>query len=285
MIIPRPLPRVIPRPAPAWVAAISGPSLDPDAADIVSRIQAADGQALVPDIVLAIDALVLGLKEDASPKTGVTQWQASESLTVPAVARTLAGAMVPWRGPAMTQFNFVTDDYNRVTGLKGDGSTKYINSNRNHNTDAQNNQHTYMRLTDLDTVDATTALFGAGATSSGTTQISVGDLSDGRYFARSQNGGSDNVSNIIGTGINGISRGSASMYRFRTGQTSANISTSSQTPFNGNMIYFGRNSATNVPGAFSNCRANVLSSGSDIDFAAMEARWDTFFAAVAAALA
>ena len=33
MIIPRPLPRVIPRPAPAWVAAISGPSLDPDPLD------------------------------------------------------------------------------------------------------------------------------------------------------------------------------------------------------------------------------------------------------------
>jgi hypothetical protein len=46
-------------------------------------------------------------------------------------ARTLAGALVPLAGAAPTNVGpFVSGDYNRKTGLVGDGSTKYLNSNR-----------------------------------------------------------------------------------------------------------------------------------------------------------
>ena len=41
MIIPRPLPRVIPRPSPAWAAAIFGPRIDPDAQAYIAAITAA----------------------------------------------------------------------------------------------------------------------------------------------------------------------------------------------------------------------------------------------------
>jgi hypothetical protein len=56
-------------------------------------------------------------------------------------ARTLAGALVPLVGAAPTNFNFVSGDYNRKTGLVGNRSTKYLNSNRNNNADPQNSQH------------------------------------------------------------------------------------------------------------------------------------------------
>jgi len=56
-------------------------------------------------------------------------------------ARTLAGALVPLVGPAPTNFNFVGDDYNRKTGLVGNGSTKYLDSNRNNNADPQDSKH------------------------------------------------------------------------------------------------------------------------------------------------
>jgi hypothetical protein len=56
-------------------------------------------------------------------------------------ARTLAGALVPLVGPAPTNFNFVSGDYNRKTGLVGDGSTKYLALNRTVNADPQNNRH------------------------------------------------------------------------------------------------------------------------------------------------
>jgi len=45
-------------------------------------------------------------------------------------ARTLAGALVPLVGTAPTAVGpFVNGDYNRKTGLKGDGSNKYLNTN------------------------------------------------------------------------------------------------------------------------------------------------------------
>jgi hypothetical protein len=56
-------------------------------------------------------------------------------------ARTRLGAMTPLVGPAPTSFNFGNNDYNRKTGLVGDGSTKYLNSNRNNNADPQNSNH------------------------------------------------------------------------------------------------------------------------------------------------
>jgi hypothetical protein len=53
-------------------------------------------------------------------------------------ARTRLGAMTPLVGPAPTSFNFGNNDYNRKTGLVGDGSAKYLDSNRNNNADPQN---------------------------------------------------------------------------------------------------------------------------------------------------
>ena len=44
MIIPCPLPRAIPRPAPAWATAISGPRLDPDAAAWQERVDLGDAE-------------------------------------------------------------------------------------------------------------------------------------------------------------------------------------------------------------------------------------------------
>jgi hypothetical protein len=46
-----------------------------------------------------------------------------------------------WSGTAPTNFNFVSGDYNRKTGLVGDGSTKYLDSNRAGNADPQNSFH------------------------------------------------------------------------------------------------------------------------------------------------
>ena len=62
-------------------------------------------------------------------------------------ARTLTGALVPLKGTAPTNANFVSGDYNRKTGLVGNGSTKYLDSNRAENVDPQNSIHTVVYLT------------------------------------------------------------------------------------------------------------------------------------------
>ena len=58
-------------------------------------------------------------------------------------ARTLSGALVPLVStmPAPTNYKFVAGDYDRKTGLVGDGSTKYLDSNRAANLDPQNSRH------------------------------------------------------------------------------------------------------------------------------------------------
>jgi hypothetical protein len=64
-------------------------------------------------------------------------WDAIKASAILAGARTLDGALQPLVGSAPTNFNFISGDYNRTTGLVGDGATKYLNSNRNNNADPQ----------------------------------------------------------------------------------------------------------------------------------------------------
>ena len=108
--------------------------MDPDAAAYITAVETADGQALEEKVKFAIDNFVLGCKAD-----GI--WSAVKASCILAGARTLAGALVPLVGTAPTNYNFVAGDYNRKTGLVGDGSTKYLNANRNNNADPQNNKH------------------------------------------------------------------------------------------------------------------------------------------------
>jgi hypothetical protein len=109
-------------------------ALDPDAQAYITAVEAADGQALETAVRAAINDFVVGCKAD-----GI--WAAIKASCVLAGARTLNGALVPLVGAAPTNFNFVAGDYNRKTGLVGNGSTKYLDSNRADNADPQNNAH------------------------------------------------------------------------------------------------------------------------------------------------
>ena len=108
--------------------------IDWEAADYARRVELADGQPLEQGVFNAINAFVLGCKADGT-------WNAIKASCILAGARTLAGALVPLVGAAPTNFNFVSGDYNRKTGLVGNGSTKYLNSNRSGNADPQNSHH------------------------------------------------------------------------------------------------------------------------------------------------
>jgi len=119
-----------------WVPGWNGLT-EPEAVSYVAAVEAADGQELEFGVAKAINDFVLGCKND-----GI--WDAIKASCILAGARTLAGALVPLVGDAPTNVggNFVAGDYNRETGLKGDGSTKYLNSNRNNDDDLASNSHT-----------------------------------------------------------------------------------------------------------------------------------------------
>lgn len=96
--------------------------LQPETSAYVAAVEAQDGQALEPAVVTALDAFVVGCKAD-------NIWNAIKASCILAGARTLNGALVPLVGAAPTNFNFVSGDYDRKTGLVGNGTTKYLNSN------------------------------------------------------------------------------------------------------------------------------------------------------------
>jgi hypothetical protein len=95
---------------------------DTDAQVYISAVEAADGQGLEDGVKNAINSFVLGCKAD-----GI--WSAIKASCILAGARTLSGALVPLVGAAPTNNNFVSGDYNRKTGLIGNGTSKYLNSN------------------------------------------------------------------------------------------------------------------------------------------------------------
>jgi hypothetical protein len=125
--------------------------MDPDAAAYITAVETADNQALEERVKIAIDNFVLGCKAD-----GI--WSAIKASCILAGARTLNGALTPLVGTAPTSFNFVSGDYNRKTGLVGDGSTKYLDSNRNNNADPQNSKHLAIYANNQTAITETTTL-------------------------------------------------------------------------------------------------------------------------------
>jgi hypothetical protein len=101
-----------------------------------SSVEAADGQALETATRMAINSFVKGCKAD-----GI--WPAIKASCILAGARTLTGALIPLVGSAPTNNGFIGigTDYVRKTGLVGNGSTKYLDSNRANNADPQNSNH------------------------------------------------------------------------------------------------------------------------------------------------
>lgn len=100
--------------------------IDSDAATYIAAVEAADGQTLEGTTKRAINDFVVGCKRD-----GI--WDAIESSCILAGARTLTGALTSLKGTVPTSYNFVGADYDRKTGLKGNGSTKYLNTNKREN--------------------------------------------------------------------------------------------------------------------------------------------------------
>jgi hypothetical protein len=96
---------------------------DTDAINYINAVEIADGQALELNTRIALDSFIKGCKRD-----GI--WNAIKDSCILCSARTLNGALIPLKGTAPTNFNFVSGDYNRKTGLKGNGVNKYLNLNK-----------------------------------------------------------------------------------------------------------------------------------------------------------
>ncbi len=99
---------------------------DIDALDYLRRSAAADGEPATAKRMIAVNNFFKQCKSDASPVAGVSNLDAMANCGLLAGPRTLAGALIPLKGGPPTNVNFVSGDYNPITGLKGNGVNKYL---------------------------------------------------------------------------------------------------------------------------------------------------------------
>ena len=239
-----------------------GYSFDSDASTYIDAVETADGQALEAGVRVAINDFVLGCKQDEI-------WDAINACCILAGARTLDGALVPLVGTAPTNVgdNFVSGDYDRETGLVGDGSTKYLDSNRADNADPQSN----VSICFYSSSSATGGFIGANTT----------HILDYLYRLRT---GASNAITMSLPGFIGASRTSISTTQYRSGGVTLNFNDPAvSTPGTDTHLVFARRSAglVNLP---TNARLAFYSIGESLDLAALDTRVSNLITAIGAAI-
>ena len=251
---------------------------DPEAATYIAAVEAADEQTLEEGVKQAIDGFVTGCKAD-----GI--WGALKASCILAGARTLNGALVPLAGDAPTNFNFVSADYDRVMGLKGDGSTKYLDSNRANNADPQDSNHNAVYVTTLITEGMGGNYIGAGSTDDGCNNLGRGGGSENGVFVRNRDIDTlirKNTDQVVG--FFGASRSNPENYIRREGGLSETRSRTSRTPTTDNLFVQARNNGSGVPESPSDGRLSFYSIGESVDLATLDARVTTLMTEIEAAL-
>jgi hypothetical protein len=258
------------------LAKVSQP-LDADAQAYVNAVEIADGQRIEDPVRFAINNFVIGCKAD-----GI--WTAIKASCILAGARTRLGALTPLVGTAPTSFNFADGDYNRKTGLVGDGSTKNLNSNRNNNTDPQNSKHlaTYITV--------------ANTTSSGLPnllgyQIDSGSFTGSQLFINQSipaivgriNGTTANTINGTVLGFAGASRNLSTQENVRALGTTLTTSSNSLSVVSGNIRVFAGGFGGAVMN-YTNARLAFYSIGESLDLALLDTRVSALITAFGVAI-
>jgi hypothetical protein len=245
----------------------------------ITAVEQADKRELEAGVRIAIQDFIVGCKAD-----GI--WTAIKASCILAGARTLTGALVPLAGTAPTNFNFVSDDYNRKTGLKGNRTSKYLDSVRNNNADTQDNAHQSVWVSQAPTSGTATGYIGAEAADPGASQITCGGTEPHRVDFRHRCGASPTSrGTFTQTGFIGQTRNNAANFVTRMGGVNQTSTAASGAPTAIPVLVFARNSNTSVPGLFSNARLSFYSVGEAINLALLDSRLSTLMTAIDGAIA
>lgn len=252
--------------------------LNPDAIAWRNAVFAA-GSSVSGSVVSAVSDFITGCQSD-----GI--WDAMNNVVLLAGANTLTGALVPVKGVAPTSQNFVSGDYSAASGLKGDGTTKRLDSNYLDNTDPQNDCHASVFASEASTAAAGTLhtylLGGSGASFRGITEAyPVGNSIRG--FTRTGNPATLGDNGL--TGFLGVSR-SASGFNFDGYRSGADVTLTGDQ----NSAAPGANTIgvfdTKVGASFigtercTNARISLYTLGAAIDLSALDARASALMTAI-----
>lgn len=251
---------------------------DPDVLAYLAEVERADGEALESGVRDAVISFVAGCKAD-----GI--WDAIKASCILAGARTLDGALVPLVGTAPTKNGTEGGwNYNRKTGLQGNGTDNYINTNRNNNADPQNSKSYSVFAS---TIGLSWALIASDLYNTpGWSKL--GRIGSGALACAVNANALFSVSATdFAPGFSGASRNTSteSIYRLRTtnlGLISGSVSSTSATPHNSNMMLFSTKiSETRY---FGNNRISFYHIGESLDLAALDTRVTTLMSDLATAI-
>lgn len=243
-----------------------GYAYDADAESFLAAVQAADGQPLEYSYRLAVSSFVAGCKAD-----GI--WSAIAVCYVLCGARTLAGALTALKGSNPTNNGpFVTGDYTRgglTPGLKGNGSTKFLNTGRADNTDGQDNNHRAVYITQTNT-----ALFGhylgaRNANATNMTEIYQYSTSSYADSYRNRTNGGVSAEGKHSPGFKAMSRSAAATMNAKTMGLTRSFSDTSAGATSNTTHVFACNPATNTRG---DGRLAFFSAGAALDLDKLELR-------------
>jgi len=258
-----------------WVPGWNGLT-EPEAVSYVAAVEVADGQELEFGVARAINDFVTGCKQDKI-------WDAIKASCILAGARTLDGALVPLVGGAPTNNFFVDADYDRETGLVGDGSTKYLNSNRNNNADPQNSKHVAVYSTsNVNQGQAWLAARTSVADNSGQTSITSAPSGTVDFRVNTHNAFST-VSQVGFSGFKGSSRSSESLTTARIQGNNYTSLEASEAPSSASIFVFSRNTGGSAD-TYSPARIAFYSIGESLDLAALDTRVSNLITAIGAAI-
>ena len=258
--------------SPSGRVTIADDSLDADARQYIINVEEQDGEELEADVRTAINNFVVGCKSD-----GI--WNAIKASCLLCGARTLEGALVPLKGGAPTNFNFTLSDYDRELGLVGDGSTKYLDSNRNNNTDLQDSRH----LAVWRSTDGNGGLLGSNGTSTGDSHLYNGF---GNFITRNSSSvSSDQLLSLSPSPtFYGTSRASSSSFTVRHGGVDYLASINSEIPANRNIRVFETAGKSTARIAFYSIGAALPDSPTQSGLELLDSRISAFITAIGAAI-
>ena len=258
------------------LAALTPAVYDPDAAKYIRAVETADSQNLEHSVKQAINTFVVGCKTDGT-------WSAIKAACILAGARTLTGALVPLAGTAPTNNNFVSGDYNRKTGLIGNGSNKHLNTNRADNADPQNDAHVsvYVSTPGTKTGSNNEAYIGASNNVNSYREFLRVPASNGTFaYVRTAAGASGGTLNAVG--FLGASRSGSASFVYRREGTPVTISQTSAAPSSNTVGVFAERYTSVIN--YTTARLSFYSLGESLDLALLDSRVTTLMSDIAAAI-
>lgn len=258
-------------------------SPDADARAYLAAVRQADGANLEPAVAKAISDFVIGCKTD-----GI--WSAIKASCILMGARTLSGALTPLVGAAPTNNNFVSGDYNRKTGLLGDGATKYLNTNRNLSASDSQNSHHAAVLPTVFSVEDGIADFGPMiaardvASAAGSVQMihqGPNNASPDKIAFISTNG-AFLAGQAAGT-LAGLSRSASGSFVHRHNGSSTTNTDTSTSLANTNWLVFAR-SIGGAQEKYTTTRLGFYSIGTSVDLSLLDTRVSALYTAIGAAI-